>query len=80
MAKLHVLCLVLVVSGWHIDKGEGGPVSSEMCQYIQRLIKRFIEDNGKCLVFKYFSIVVDHCIVCRSVNYMAIGAIVQCSY
>ena len=46
-----VLCLMLVISGWDIGGGDCAFVSSELCQYIQRLIKQFEEDNGKCVIF-----------------------------
>ena len=32
MARLFVLCLVLVLCDWHIYKSDGVLVSSEMCQ------------------------------------------------
>lgn len=46
-----LFCLVLVISGWDIGGGDCAFVSSELCQYIRRLIKRFEEDNGKCVKF-----------------------------
>jgi len=35
------VCLGLVLCNWYIDSGEGALTSSEMCKYIQRLIKHF---------------------------------------
>ena len=53
MSKLYAsfLRLLLVISGWNIGRSDCAFVSSELCQYIQRLIKRFEEDNGKCVIF-----------------------------
>ena len=50
MARLLLAAIVTIaLFGVRIYNGEGALVSIEMCHYIQKLIKRFEEDNGESL-------------------------------
>ena len=48
MAKLFTVCFILKFFFIGTLSGQGALISTEMCKYIQNLIKQFEEDNGTC--------------------------------
>lgn len=43
----YLVCMLFLICGWNIHISNGIVISPQMCQFIQKLIRRFEEDKGK---------------------------------